>query len=235
MKAPKLLKREEKLIAALVQKYIEERQDIDTILQFVVTILRGSKTLKPNLHSFKYRLKDPTHLKDKLERKILECKKEGVSFEVTTENLLEKINDLAGIRILHLYTAQIADIDTCLRELFSNHNYDIVEGPFARTWDNESRDFFEQNNINTEDSETLYTSVHYVIASNSLKRITCEIQVRTLSEEVWGEVDHLLNYPHKTQSLACSEQLKVLARVTSSVSRLVDSIFRTDQDHKTNS
>jgi ppGpp synthetase/RelA/SpoT-type nucleotidyltranferase len=57
--------------------------------------------------------------------------------------------------------------------------------------------------------------------------MTAEIQVRTLMEEVWGEVDHTMNYPYPVESLACREQLKVLARVTSSASRLVDSIFAT--------
>ena len=63
-----------------------------------------------------------------------------------------------------------------------------------------------------------------------LRTITCEVQVRTLMEEVWGEVDHKLNYPVPTQILALKEQLKVLARVTSSASRLVDSIFLTHED-----
>jgi ppGpp synthetase/RelA/SpoT-type nucleotidyltranferase len=61
--------------------------------------------------------------------------------------------------------------------------------------------------------------------------MTAEIQVRTLMEEVWGEVDHTMNYPYPVESLACREQLKVLARVTSSASRLVDSIFATVADH----
>ena len=51
-------------------------------------------------------------------------------------------------------------------------------------------------------------------------------------EEVWGEVDHSMNYPHEVESLACREQLKVLARVTSSATRLVDSIFVTLNDHR---
>ena len=34
----------------------------------------------------------------------------------------------------------------------------------------------------------MYTSVHYVIGSASRTTVTCEIQVRTLMEEVWGEV-----------------------------------------------
>ena len=71
----------------------------------------------------------------------------------------------------------------------------------------------------------MYTSVHYVVSSASRTKITCEIQVRTLMEEVWGEVDHAINYPDPSELLSCREQLKVLARVTSSATRLVDSIF----------
>lgn len=50
-------------------------------------------------------------------------------------------------------------------------------------------------------------------------------------EEVWGEVDHSINYPHKTESLPCREQIKALARATSSCSRLVDSIFTSFDDY----
>jgi putative GTP pyrophosphokinase len=76
----------------------------------------------------------------------------------------------------------------------------------------------------------MYTSVHYVVASNSRTTVTCEIQVRTLMEEVWGEVDHSINYPHKTESVPCREQIRALARSTSSATRLVDAIFATVED-----
>jgi ppGpp synthetase/RelA/SpoT-type nucleotidyltranferase len=48
-------------------------------------------------------------------------------------------------------------------------------------------------------------------------------------EEVWGEVDHSINYPEKSDSHSCREQIKALARATSSCSRLVDSIFSTHE------
>jgi ppGpp synthetase/RelA/SpoT-type nucleotidyltranferase len=49
-------------------------------------------------------------------------------------------------------------------------------------------------------------------------------------EEVWGEVDHAINYPHRNESVACREQIRALARSTSSATRLVDSIFATVAD-----
>jgi putative GTP pyrophosphokinase len=51
-------------------------------------------------------------------------------------------------------------------------------------------------------------------------------------EEVWGEVDHTMNYPIPSKVLAYREQVKVLARVTSGATRLVDSIFLTLDDSK---
>jgi ppGpp synthetase/RelA/SpoT-type nucleotidyltranferase len=177
------------------------------------------------------RLKDPDRLRDKLLRKLKEARDKRKSLGITPDNLLLKINDLVGVRILHLYTRQIQRIDDALRDVFAESKFELIEGPFARTWDDESRAFFKECGITTRKSPSMYTSVHYVIGSASRTRMTAEIQVRTLMEEVWGEVDHSMNYPHESDSLPCREQLKVLARVTSSATRLVDSIFITLEDH----
>ncbi|MGH9905928.1 MAG: hypothetical protein ACRD8U_10160 [Pyrinomonadaceae bacterium] len=61
-------------------------------------------------------------------------------------------------------------------------------------------------------------------------QVTYEIQVRTLADEIWGEIDHKINYPYPHDSLSCREQIKALARVASSCSRLVDSIVASHQD-----
>ena len=76
----------------------------------------------------------------------------------------------------------------------------------------------------------MYTSVHYVVEANQRQKITCEIQVRTLMDEVWGEVSHRVNYPMQSPSRSCRDQLKVLARVTTAGIRLVDSIFKSHQE-----
>jgi putative GTP pyrophosphokinase len=151
-------------------------------------------------------------------------------FTITPDNLLRRVTDLAGIRILHLHTTQFSGIDHELRSIFDEQKFRLIEGPFARTWDDEYRDFFRKLGVKTQKSPTMYTSVHYVIASGSQTTVTCEIQVRTLMEEVWGEVDHTINYPHETNEVACREQIRALARVTSSATRLVDSIFATLAD-----
>lgn len=217
------LARVEKILA----HYDANLVKIDLFRTQLLAALENSEELQPFVHSMKSRLKDREHLRDKLLRKI---ENEGLDFAVTPENLLVKINDLAGLRVLHLYTRQIASIDPVLRTILSEQKYDLLEGPFARTWDDESRAFYKECGIEAQKSPTMYTSVHYVVGSASRTTVTCEIQVRTLMEEVWGEVDHSVNYPVPSSVRACQEELKVLARVTSSATRLVDAIFAAADD-----
>lgn len=227
-----MVSRAERGIEKLVDVYRQNQHLVSQFQNQLLESLNSSKALMQHVHSIKARLKDPEHLKDKLRRKIAKCKQNGEPFGVEPANLLVKVTDLAGVRILHLHTRQIAVIDSALRGILDEQRFSLLEGPFARTWDDESRAFLRSYGIETQDSPSLYTSVHYVVGSASRTTVTCEIQVRTLMEEVWGEVDHTMNYPHKIQSLACSEQLKVLARMTSSATRLVDSIFATFEDFK---
>lgn len=224
--------RDQKLLNSLLQRYEQERHNIGTFQGQLLTSLNESPQLSDHVHSIKSRLKDPLHLREKLLRKMVEARASKTDFDITPDNLLEKVNDLVGIRILHLYTRQIREIDSVLRAILDEQKYALREGPFARTWDDEYRAFFEGCGIETQESPTMYTSVHYVVDSASRTLVTCEIQVRTLMEEVWGEVDHSINYPKPVDVFACSEQLKVLARATSSATRLVDSIFLTLQDAK---
>jgi putative GTP pyrophosphokinase len=218
---------ERKNIEILVQSYLGDQIYVNLFRKQILDAFGESKELQKLVHSTKSRLKDPEHLRDKLVRKLAKCKSDSVPFDIDPKNLFQKINDLAGIRLLHVHTKQIKAIDAEIKRILRDMRIEIVEGPFARTWDDESRSFFISVGIVTQPSDTMYTSVHYVVASKSKMMVTCEIQVRTLMEEVWGEVDHAINYPRKIDDVACSEQIRALARSTSSATRLVDSIFAT--------
>jgi len=232
MKTPVPGKKDVELIDALVKQAGENNKPLLTLLQNLFNTFSSDEELMRYVHSMKWRIKDPDHLRAKLVRKWIEAKEKGRKFNINPDNLFVKINDLAGFRILHLHTRQFEQINQCLQRILADQFYRIIEGPDARTWDDETRDYFSSIKTRFVKSDTLYTSVHYVIAPNQKKKYTCEIQVRTLAEELWGEVDHTINYPNKSQSLPCREQIKVLARVTSSCSRLVDSIFLSHNDHK---
>jgi putative GTP pyrophosphokinase len=227
-----LTKAEKRLIQELVDHFEEYKYLFDQFVEQLLPLFSNSKDLAPLIHSMKWRVKEPSHLSKKLVRKLLDAKESGKPFGITTENLFVKINDLAGFRLIHLHTRQMSEINTALKDLFQEERLRLREGPIARTWDDESRGYFREIGISTKASRELYTSVHYVIEPNRRTKYTCEIQVRTLAEEIWGEVSHKVDYPIPSNSVACREQLKVLARLTSGCSRLVDSIFKSDEDHK---
>jgi|SRR5690554_5376255 putative GTP pyrophosphokinase len=182
----------------------------------------------PIIHSIKTRIKDPEHLKDKIERK----KKKGI--QITEGNLFGEITDLIGIRVLHIYQDQFPLIHNEILNYIKQGDWVFVEEPKAMTWDPESKQMYDELGIETEVRSTFYTSVHYLIKpnNNNPNPICCEIQVRTLFEEIWGEIDHSINYPHPTDSVACKEQLRVLSKLVGTGTRLADSIFRTLNESK---
>jgi|SRR5690348_13897242 len=213
-----------------VQRFMDERPVLDFFRKNLLNLTELPR-LSPLVHSTKSRLKDPDHLRAKLLRKLELAGPDGAAFDITPDNLFQKITDLVGIRIIHLYAIQFEDMAKTLGELLLEHKFPVIEGPEARVWDDEYRAFFEGIGIKTKKSnERMYTSVHYVVGLNAKTQLTGEIQVRTLAEELWGEVDHTINYPNPSESLACREQIRVLARLTSGCTRLADSIFRTHRD-----
>ena len=175
----------------------------------------------PIVHSVKMRLKDPDHLRRKLEKKW----HDGTS--IGPDNLFDEITDLAGVRVLHVHQDQFLRIHAeILDKVKVLKDWHLPESPRAYTWDPESKKFFEDAGVVVQVKESFYTSVHYLVRPRQDSPICCEIQVRTLFEEIWGEVDHTLNYPKPSSSVSCREQLLVLAKLVGAGSRLVDSIFR---------
>ncbi len=179
----------------------------------------------PAVHSIKCRLKDPEHLRDKIVRKATE----GIT--ISSDNLFQEITDLIGVRILHLYQEQFPKIHSEIQNKVSCGDWVLAEPPKAYTWDPEAQIFFRKLGFNPEVKESYYTSIHYLVKPNSTSTMCCEIQVRTLFEEIWGEIDHAINYPHPTDSVACKEQIKVLSKLVSTGTRLSDSIFKSYEEY----
>jgi len=206
-------------------KLFEFEQFLPSVLAFFEKHRKLNKKPFPIIHSIKSRFKDPDHLKQKLIRKSENGK------EINRDNLFEEITDFIGVRVLHLYQEQFIEINNAIQEKINNGDWLYVENPKAMTWDPESIQFYNQLNIETELRDTYYTSIHYLVKPNNPNAVVCcEIQVRTLFEEIWGEIDHTINYPSQTESIACKEQLRVLSKLVSTGTRLADSIFRSHSE-----
>ena len=209
-------------INELVALYRREKNDLDVFGSGISKWFYGNAELAESgsIHSIRYRLKDEDHLRKKLQRKFAEV-------ELSDDDFFRRITDLCGVRVLHLHQAQFVEIHKVIVAKVAGGDWVFAEDPTAFTWDPDSRKFFEDQGLQVEVRDTHYTSVHYLIRPRADSKVCCEVQVRTLFEEIWGEVDHIFNYPDPTENVASREQLRVLSKLVGAGSRLLDSIFRT--------
>ena len=183
----------ERQINTVVHVYCDRIEEFIDLAAKVSGILELNDELAALIHSVKRRHKNPKHLKDKLQRKAQDAAEEGKPFAINANNIFEKIDDLAGVRLLHIHTKQILIIHPKILEILSVHKYTLVKKPVAYTWDIENQSLLNRLDIRTVVRDSMYTSIHYVVSPPE-SDLRCELQVRTLAEEIWGEVSHTINY-----------------------------------------
>jgi putative GTP pyrophosphokinase len=160
-----------------------------------------SQTLQqvPSIHSLKVRVKDPDHLIEKIIRKQLEHVErpdDRLTYaDCTPETYDSRITDLVGIRALHLFKEQWLEIHD-----FIERTWEPQEPPIAYIREGDDTQFFQAVGCKTQPHKFRYRSVHYLIKSSPTKRIyLAELQVRTIFEEAWAEIDHKVRYPRQSE------------------------------------
>ena len=133
------------------------------------------------------------------------------------------------MRFLHLFQSDFQAIHELITEYVEQGDWVLREKPKAYTWDPEAETFFNRFNLEVSKNDRHYTCVHYLVSPKKDSHIYCEIQVRTLFEEIWGEVDHQINYPTPTPHEVCKEQIVVLSKVVGAGSRLLESLNRANK------
>lgn len=162
-------------LAAYEEKTHELGIFMEGVAKWFLTHPKLHRTELPIVHSVKMRLKNRDHLRAKLERRWNE------EAPIGPDNLFDRITDLAGVRVLHLYQDQFPGIHgEILGKVNGLRDWYLPEPPRAYTWDPESSKFFEDAGVSVQVKESFYTSVHYLVRPRSDSPICCEIQVRTL-------------------------------------------------------
>lgn len=139
------------------------------------------------------------------------------------------ITDLIGIRCLVLFKADWKSFHYYILSKFENnveyyikdsildfdddenHCY-IAEEPKVHIRNGDARELYDE--VLPHDSVIdgkVYRSVHYII---KYKGIYLEIQVRTLFEEGWGEIDHAVVYPYYQNDEILKEYTELLNRLS---------------------
>ena len=163
----------------------------------------------PFVHSVRYRIKDPEHLIEKIIRKKID---NDIS-NVNIENYKESITDLIGLRALHLFKEDWEKIHDSILGTWSlkqpaTANY--------RKGDAENLiEVFRNKNCEVNEHKFGYRSIHYLIETKPAKiKFYVEIQVRTIFEEAWSEIDHTIRYPYDLTNPIFSQYLSILNRLS---------------------
>ena len=182
--------------------------------EHVTSKLMDAKTV----HSVRRRVKKPDHLIEKIIRKG----KKYVDLGICLENYKEIVTDMIGIRVLHLFKDDWTDIhDDILRY------WEPKETPQVniRTGDGNLDEL--QNTVYEKGCEIVerkhgYRSVHYLIGTplSRNEEVLIEIQVRTVFEEAWSEIDHLMRYPYDTDNPLLNEYLAIFNRIAGSADEM---------------
>lgn len=202
-----------------VRYFMDNRHRFALFAESLMGCFEKDPKLGEFVHFIKYRIKDEKSLRAKLEKRVRENPGE--------QDLVGGVTDFAGLRIIHLHMDQLSSIHPFVLDVLEEQKLELLGTPKAYCWDMEYADMFRRIGVEAVQKDSMYMTVHYDIMANQQKRIICELQVRSLMEELWGEVSHRVNYPKESPSVSCQDQLKVLARLTSGCGRLVDSIFKT--------
>lgn len=167
------------------------------------------------VHSVRYRIKDPEHVIEKIIRK----KAERPNRLITKENYYKEFTDLIGLRAIHLFKDEWITIHKAVTDKWHQKEkptYYYRAGDRIATKE-------EYNKIGCKPAlhRRHYRSVHYIIKTNPTKQeYFAEIQVRTLFEEGWSEIDHKVGYPYSADDPALNDFLGILNRLAGSADEM---------------
>lgn len=193
----------------------------------IVEILFSEEAREIGIHSVRYRVKDSNGLIEKIIRKKLQNPKR----KITLQNYRSEITDLIGIRALHIFKTDIYGIHN-----FVINTFTLKEGEtpvhYYREGDEEAFiTLCKGIGYKQEKHKKGYRSIHYIIATSLTKEnYYAEIQVRTIFEEGWSEIDHKIRYTYKNYSATpFDDSLTSLNRIAGTADEIGSTIKKLEQ------
>jgi len=200
----------------IYEDYIDYKSSYENQAEFIANILRAKRMV----HSVKSRIKDPNGLIEKVIRKTEDRRsKYGSDFEFTVNNYKNEINDLIGIRVIHIFKDQWQEIHN-----FIVKTWRVIEIT-ANVRDGDNIDVFDDPSIEVRSKASGYRSVHYLVEFYPTnEKVIAEIQVRTIFEEGYGEIDHRLRYSHREIPEILQSNLLLFNRIVGSADEMASLI-----------
>lgn len=159
-------------LPTLYQIALDELQNKLKLIQTEWKIHNGYSPIE----HIKTRIKEPKSILEKLDRK---------GYEMTLDNMISKIHDIAGMRIVFSF---VKDIYSLLEHFKQREDLTILE----------VKDYIANPKPNG------YQSLHLIVAVpltlfEGKRLMKIEIQMRTLAMDFWASMEHILFYKYDKQ------------------------------------
>ncbi|MDO9110608.1 MAG: RelA/SpoT domain-containing protein [Desulfatirhabdiaceae bacterium] len=200
---------------AILISFLKEKEKYKKIAEYIVHLIQDDPSSPDeSLHTVIYRIKDELRLIEKIN--TLNERMDAGARIITEKNYQEIIGDLLGVRIICLRLSDVEKIETYLKLLSEENILDFVEGPDPKKSFLLPVDPVESIPDGAEPRYTGYSSIHYKIklGENSdvppaLKNLRFELQLRTILEEAWSEIDHKYRYMRSRSGIKLPEHIHV--------------------------
>ncbi|MEJ5278237.1 hypothetical protein WH299_03055 [Pseudomonas sp. MYb541] len=190
-------------------------RQLEDAAEFVVKTIQSFS----GVHSVRWRVKDPEHLIEKIIRKQSVEKPTKKYLSISKNNYHKIVSDLVGVRALHLFKDEVFNIHEKVTEMWG-----LDEKAVSYIREGDPQDLvtaFKQCGITPKIHPAGYRSVHYVLKMRpGNTEILIEVQVRTIFEEAWSEIDHKVRYPNFSENKQIESILKIFNRLAGSADEL---------------
>lgn len=170
------------------------------------------------VHSVRSRIKDTSHLIEKIIRKWSEETVADKYNVISKENYKSTITDLVGVRAIYLFKSDW--------EVVHNHilsKWEPKEDVIIYHREGDDLSLYELNeSCKKEVHFSGYRSIHYILPATKIsgEQVYCELQTRTIFEEGWSEIDHKVRYPSFSKDPYLQEFLNIFNRISGSADEM---------------
>lgn len=202
-------------LLAIKKDYENRRPHLEEAAQYAVKVIQGFD----GVHSVRWRVKDSLHLLEKIVRKRASSKPAKKYLNISVDNYLSAVTDLIGVRALHLFKTDILAIHPQIKSMWL-----LGEKPisYVRAGDKSAViTALESAGVKSKIHDAGYRSVHYILKMRpGISEMLIELQVRTIFEEAWSEIDHKVRYPNFSDNKQIEDVLTIFNRLSGGADEL---------------
>ncbi len=180
--------------------FLNRKDKYKQLGKYIIQLIQDDPSSpKESLHTIIFRIKDELRLIEKIDG--LNNQLEDGEPPIVKENYQTRVGDLLGVRIICLRLSDVEKVETYLNLLNEEKILHFLKGPYQK------RSFILPFTSGSSLPDGIgldysgYSSIHYLVelgensdASKEMNGLLFELQLRTILEEAWSEIDHKYRY-----------------------------------------